>query len=31
MIFYGKYIDINLVFERSELKSVEFPLEFFRS
>ena len=30
MIFYGKYIDMSLVFERPELKSVEFPLDFFR-
>jgi hypothetical protein len=28
MIFYGKYIDMSLVFERPELKSVEFPLDF---
>jgi len=30
MIFYGKYIDMGFVFERPELKSVEFPLDFFR-
>jgi len=31
MIFYGKYIDMKLVFELTELKSVEFPLDFFRN